>query len=140
MSDIKPYKEQKKDFLYLKIPMKDACKFIMYNEMIKERLADNKPVPLRFYDRMINLLRPAEKDKEEYYRNARETLTNSVCEYFKNDPEYYFSISGKEPNIREILMPEGPVEMDGITYYPEDYDETKKEKESFKKYQSNLHL
>jgi len=123
MSDIKPYKEKEGEFFHLKIPMKDACKFFMYNDQIKERLADNKPVPLRFYNRMMGLLRPKDEDEEEYYSQTREVLTKSICEYFKNDKEYFFSITGKSKDIKEIIIP-GEVDEDGYknVIYEEDID------------------
>jgi len=144
MTDIKPYKEQEEDFLYLKIPMKDACKFLLYNEQIKQRLSNNKTVPLRFYNKMLGLFRLKDHDEEEYYKQAREVLTKSVCDYFKNDKEYYFSIIGNMKNvtrhieISEPLEPGQPVYKEssglltgneGVINYEEvDMDEKKKRK------------
>jgi hypothetical protein len=96
---VKEYNEKKEDFIYLKLPMKDAGKFFSYSEQIKKRLLSNEPVPLRFYNKMMSLIIPKERDKEEYYNKTVEELTKNIVAYFSNHrakKKYLFSVNRKE--------------------------------------------
>jgi hypothetical protein len=93
MPDIKPYEENEKDFVYMKLRMKDACKYFMYSDRLEKLLSDKKLVPeLSLHNKMVSLLIPKEKDEEEHYDKTIQELTKNVLSYFVDDKGYCFNI------------------------------------------------
>jgi hypothetical protein len=95
---VEEYKEKEEGFMYMKIRKEDICEFLSYNNRIKKRLTENKSVPVKFYDKMMNFIVPKDIDKYNHYDIIVDELAKDIITYFKNHKEhklYMFSIYEK---------------------------------------------
>ncbi len=95
---VNKYKDNEDGFMYMKIRKEDICEFLSYSDRIKKRLAANKAVPVKFYDKMMDFIVPKDIDKQEYYTGIIEVITKDIIRYFENHKEhklYMFSIYEK---------------------------------------------